>query len=234
MTQPQYFKAPFRLIKNSYYSEKRAYKRLEKIVDRALKYPKTSNEYIEKIEKAKVLESKIVKKYMVKGVKLFKAKNKLAKMKVKLYSNDNQFSSKTFERKFAKQTRIISNKLEPKLNSLTKRTLKCNNEECVCLVLNQYLDLLSNCHIKDLEQFYVNYSNYLYSIEEKIGEDYYSAYKMAGIMIFEYRSEYKLPYDLMKYNLDSGEVYNEIEDIINFYQFEIENPDKNVLYIKRS
>ena len=80
----------------------------------------------------------------------------------------------------------------------------------------------------------MNYSNYLYSIEEKIGEDYYSAYKMAGIMIFEYRSEYKLPYDLMKYNLDSGEVYNEIEDIINFYQFEIENPDKNVLYIKRS
>lgn len=230
----EFLRKPFVVIKNSEYSEKRVHKKIEKIVDNALKYPKTSNEYIEKMEKAKVLESKIIKKYIIRGVKLFKAKNKLAKMKLKLYGNNNEFSSKSFERRFNKQTKKISKQLAPKLDKLTTRVLNNDSEECICLILNQYLDLISNCHMDDLAEFYTKYFNYLYSIEEKIGRDYFDAYKMAGIMVHEYRVEYKLPYELIKFNTLTSEIYNEVEDIVDFYQFETDNEDKQVLYVKRS
>lgn len=227
-------KRPITLIKNSKFAEKKVYKKMEKTIDKALKYTKTSNEYVEKMEKAKVLESKIIKKYIIKDVKLFKSKNKLADMKLKLYGNNNEFSSKRLERKFNKEMNKFAKRLEPKLDGLTNRKLKNDSEECICLILNQYLDLISNCHIEHFERLYTKYSDYLYSVEEKVGQDYFNAFKMAGMLINDYRTEYKLPYDLMKYNLDTGEVYNEIEDIIEFYQFDIEEQNKNILFIKRS
>lgn len=172
-------------------------------------------------------------KYLIKGVTLFIAKNKLAEIKLKLYQNDNLFEDEKECERYERLVNFISTTLSKKLSKLTKTEYAKSDNDCIMILLDQYLELLS---IGDFEKAYNDLIKYLDVVSNQISESVYRAYKAAAKMIIEYRKTNKYtPYEMKYVNIEYGEFYNEIDDIIKFYDEEAKefNNIENAIYLKR-
>ena len=179
------------------------------------------------------INTDLKEKYMVNGVLLFIAKNKLADIKLRLYKNDNLFETEKHCDEYRKTVEFISKTISKKLDKLTKTENGKKDLECILLLLEQYLEVIS---IGDYEQGYNNLMEYLNVVSPVISESIYRAYKAAADMIIEYRKSNKYtPYEMKYVNIEYGEFYNEIDDMIKFYDNEAKefNNIENAVYLKR-
>lgn len=179
------------------------------------------------------INTDLKEKYMINGVLLFIAKNRLANIKLRLYKNDNLFETEKHCEEYRKNVEFISRTISKKLDKLTKTENGKKDLDCILLLLDQYLEVIS---IGDYEQVYNDFMEYLNVVSTVVEESIYRAYKAAADMIVEYRKTNKYtPYEMKYVNIEYGEFYNEIDDMIKFYDNEAKefNNIENAIYLKR-
>lgn len=179
------------------------------------------------------IDEELKEKYYINGVFLFLAKNKLANIKLKLYNNDNTFETEKHCDEYNKTVDYITKKITKKLNKLTKTEDGKNDPDCISLLLEQYLSVIS---IGDYENVYNDLMDYLNEVSTVISEPVYMAYKTAADMIVEYRKANKYtPYEMKYVNIEYGEFYNEIDDMVKFFDKDAKefNNIENAIYLKR-
>lgn len=205
------FGKPYKVIASSNLVAKINKKRLVKNMNKALDdelEEETQNYYRNKANK---IMSTVSSNYVISGAIYYANINKLSNMKFKLQENEGRMLSAKFERKLNKVSKKVAKIMSKELQKLTKKEILSN--ESLILILDQYLELLSICN-KD--KIYIYHAQFESFLAEKTTNEIYKAYSDAAQMILDYRKKYDfIPYNLKK--TINGVVYNEIEDIIEFY-----------------
>ena len=158
------------------------------------------DKYDKKVEK---MEKRISDGDVVGGVRLFMARNKLAKIKAKLYHG--------YDVSFAEPTDTISMCLSSGINKVLEDETISKDKSRVIIVLDQYMDLLASGNNDDV--FYDEAYKYLESVSNVLSESEYFAYFNKFQMIENYRNANKgIPY-----HLDSNNYGSEIDEMVKYY-----------------
>lgn len=193
-----------------------------------------------KSEKRKVWYEKRIEKVnksisdndVVSGVRLFVARNKLAKKKLKLYKGDvkendfvvNEDNKKIYENR---ATNRISKSLTKGLNRRLKDEEIFKDKKRVITILDQYLELVAS---GTYDEEYINQAyDYLEKVKNILSDSEYNGYLEELNIILDYRlSNNGIPYHI------NTEGAHEVDDVIRFYDSEdYKNATKESRYIKR-
>ena len=184
----------------------KAYKKVLSIFkkkrDKALddKDVEKQDRYNKRVEK---MEKRISDGDVVSGVRLFMARNKLAKLKAKLYRGDDV--------DFTKPTETISIRLYNGINKVLEDNTLSKDKSRVITVLDQYTDLLASG--TNANVLYDEAYKYLESVSSVLSESEYLAYFNEFQMIENYRNAN----EDIPYHLDNNNYGSEIDDIIKYY-----------------
>lgn len=169
---------------------------------------------------------------IVNGLRLFVARNRLSKSKIKLYKEG--ISNKGFkqdpedEDKILYQTRATNNISKLLKSGLTKKikdeTIE-ENKSRIFAILDQYLELISS-GTYDKDNVTIAY-DYLNSIKDNISLSEYFGYLDEIRMIDEFRASN----NGMPYHLNNNEDFNEVDEVISYY--DKDDYDRISRYVKR-
>lgn len=174
------------------------------------------------------IKDSILDNDIVTGVRLFKARNKLAKQKFKLYHDSDSKNFVTSETGKAlyktKATDLIGKKLSKGLSKITSDEELKNDRKRVINVLDQYLELTASGTFDEDSQAF----DFLEETKDVLTESEYNGYLNELLMI----SNYRYDNDGIPYHINNDETY-EVDNIIKFYDSEDYNNALNKpLYIK--
>lgn len=169
--------------------------------------------------KAEKLKRDISSSDVVSSVKLFKARNDLADMKLKLYKGE--------QLDYSRVTKAISKELNKGLSKKKDDLDILNDKSRAITVMDQYLELVAS------GSFDINEVNEAYDYLEKIGplltDSEFNGYLEELNIIYDYRNLNKMPYHINQIGNKT-----EVDDIIRYYDSDEYSKllNKDVSYIK--
>ena len=169
--------------------------------------------------KAEKLKRDISSSDVVSSVKLFKARNDLADMKLKLYKGE--------QLDYSRVTKAISKELNKGLSKKKDDLDILNDKSRAITVMDQYLELVAS------GSFDINEVNEAYDYLEKIGplltDSEFNGYLEELNIIYDYRNLNKIPYHINQIGNKT-----EVDDIIRYYDSDEYSKllNKDVSYIK--
>lgn len=158
------------------------------------------DKYAKRVEK---MENRISDGDVVSGVRLFMARNKLSKLKLKLYRGKNV--------DFSKPTETISVRLDNGINNVLKDKTISKDKSRVITILDQYMDLLASG--ANVKKFYDEAYEYLSSVRDVLSDSEFLAYYNEFQMIENYRNVN----NNMPYHLDDKNYGSEIDEMVEYY-----------------
>ena len=195
--------------------KKNILKKLKKKIEKA----PNEKRLFELQRKAEKLKRDISSSDVVSSVKLFKARNDLADMKLKLYKGE--------QLDYSRVTKVISKELNKGLSKKKDDLDILNDKSRAITVMDQYLELVAS------GSFDINEVNEAYDYLEKIGplltDSEFNGYLEELNIIYDYRNLNKIPYHINQIGNKT-----EVDDIIRYYDSDEYSKllNKDVSYIK--
>lgn len=195
--------------------KKNILKKLKKKIEKA----PNEKRLFELQRKAEKLKRDISSSDVVSSVKLFKARNDLADMKLKLYKGE--------QLDYSRVTKAISKELNKGLSKKKDDLDILNDKSRAITVMDQYLELVAS------GSFDINEVNEAYDYLEKIGplltDSEFNGYLEELNIIYDYRNLNKIPYHINQIGNKT-----EVDDIIRYYDSDEYSKllNKDVSYIK--
>lgn len=195
--------------------KKNILKKLKKKIEKA----PNEKKLFELQRKAEKLKRDISSSDVVSSVKLFKARNDLADMKLKLYKGE--------QLDYSRVTKAISKELNKGLSKKKDDLDILNDKSRAITVMDQYLELVAS------GSFDINEVNEAYDYLEKIGplltDSEFNGYLEELNIIYDYRNLNKIPYHINQIGNKT-----EVDDIIRYYDSDEYSKllNKDVSYIK--
>lgn len=195
--------------------KKNILKKLKKKIEKA----PNEKRLFELQRKAEKLKRDISSSDVVSSVKLFKARNDLADMKLKLYKGE--------QLDYSRVTKVISKELNKGLSKKKDDLDILNDKSRAITVMDQYLELVAS------GSFDINEVNEAYDYLEKIGplltDSEFNGYLEELNIIYDYRNLNKMPYHINQIGNKT-----EVDDIIRYYDSDEYSKllNKDVSYIK--
>lgn len=203
---------PYQLVVSA---KKNILKKLKKKIEKA----PNEKRLFELQRKAEKLKRDISSSDVVSSVKLFKARNDLADMKLKLYKGE--------QLDYSRVTKAISKELNKGLSKKKDDLDILNDKSRAITVMDQYLELVAS------GSFDINEVNEAYDYLEKIGplltDSEFNGYLEELNIIYDYRNLNKIPYHINQIGNKT-----EVDDIIRYYDSDEYSKllNKDVSYIK--
>lgn len=177
-----------------------------------------------KARKVEKINTKLQNSETVNGFRLFVSKNKISKLKAKLYKGEiTDKDNKKFERAQA----IFDKKSNKVLSKVTLDETLSDDSKRICNILDQYLELLSvmnqESKTDETNDFAARYNealSLLNTYKNSVSEAEYNAYLYQLNLIKTYRDRNDM---IFEYNND------EINDVIKYYDSEEYEKDLNKL-----
>lgn len=195
--------------------KKNILKKLKKKIEKA----PNEKRLFELQRKAEKLKRDISSSDVVSSVKLFKARNDLADMKLKLYKGE--------QLDYSRVTKAISKELNKGLSKKKDDLDILNDKSRAITVMDQYLELVAS------GSFDIDEVNEAYDYLEKIGplltDSEFNGYLEELNIIYDYRNLNKIPYHINQIGNKT-----EVDDIIRYYDSDEYSKllNKDVSYIK--
>lgn len=195
--------------------KKNILKKLKKKIEKA----PNEKRLFELQRKEEKLKRDISSSDVVSSVKLFKARNDLADMKLKLYKGE--------QLDYSRVTKAISKELNKGLSKKKDDLDILNDKSRAITVMDQYLELVAS------GSFDINEVNEAYDYLEKIGplltDSEFNGYLEELNIIYDYRNLNKIPYHINQIGNKT-----EVDDIIRYYDSDEYSKllNKDVSYIK--
>ena len=195
--------------------KKNILKKLKKKIEKA----PNEKKLFELQRKEEKLKRDISSSDVVSSVKLFKARNDLADMKLKLYKGE--------QLDYSRVTKAISKELNKGLSKKKDDLDILNDKSRAITVMDQYLELVAS------GSFDINEVNEAYDYLEKIGplltDSEFNGYLEELNIIYDYRNLNKIPYHINQIGNKT-----EVDDIIRYYDSDEYSKllNKDVSYIK--
>lgn len=195
--------------------KKNILKKLKKKIEKA----PNEKRLFELQRKEEKLKRDISSSDVVSSVKLFKARNDLADMKLKLYKGE--------QLDYSRVTKAISKELNKGLSKKKDDLDILNDKSRAITVMDQYLELVAS------GSFDVDEVNEAYDYLEKIGplltDSEFNGYLEELNIIYDYRNLNKIPYHINQIGNKT-----EVDDIIRYYDSDEYSKllNKDVSYIK--
>lgn len=195
--------------------KKNILKKLKKKIEKA----PNEKRLFELQRKEEKLKRDISSSDVVSSVKLFKARNDLADMKLKLYKGE--------QLDYSRVTKVISKELNKGLSKKKDDLDILNDKSRAITVMDQYLELVAS------GSFDINEVNEAYDYLEKIGplltDSEFNGYLEELNIIYDYRNLNKIPYHINQIGNKT-----EVDDIIRYYDSDEYSKllNKDVSYIK--
>ena len=195
--------------------KKNILKKLKKKIEKA----PNEKRLFELQRKAEKLKRDISSSDVVSSVKLFKARNDLADMKLKLYKGE--------QLDYSRVTKAISKELNKGLSKKKDDLDILNDKSRAITVMDQYLELVAS------GSFDIDEVNEAYDYLEKIGplltDSEFNGYLEELNIIYDYRNLNKIPYHINQIGNKT-----EVDDIIRYYDSDEYSKllTKDVSYIK--
>ena len=195
--------------------KKNILKKLKKKIEKA----PNEKKLFELQRKEEKLKRDISSSDVVSSVKLFKARNDLADMKLKLYKGE--------QLDYSRVTKAISKELNKGLSKKKDDLDILNDKSRAITVMDQYLELVAS------GSFDIDEVNEAYDYLEKIGplltDSEFNGYLEELNIIYDYRNLNKIPYHINQIGNKT-----EVDDIIRYYDSDEYSKllNKDVSYIK--
>lgn len=195
--------------------KKNILKKLKKKIEKA----PNEKRLFELQRKEEKLKRDISSSDVVSSVKLFKARNDLADMKLKLYKGE--------QLDYSRVTKAISKELNKGLSKKKDDLDILNDKSRAITVMDQYLELVAS------GSFDIDEVNEAYDYLEKIGplltDSEFNGYLEELNIIYDYRNLNKIPYHINQIGNKT-----EVDDIIRYYDSDEYSKllNKDVSYIK--
>lgn len=195
--------------------KKNILKKLKKKIEKA----PNEKKLFELQRKEEKLKRDISSSDVISSVKLFKARNDLADMKLKLYKGE--------QLDYSRVTKAISKELNKGLSKKKDDLDILNDKSRAITVMDQYLELVAS------GSFDINEVNEAYDYLEKIGplltDSEFNGYLEELNIIYDYRNLNKIPYHINQIGNKT-----EVDDIIRYYDSDEYSKllNKDVSYIK--
>lgn len=195
--------------------KKNILKKLKKKIEKA----PNEKRLFELQRKEEKLKRDISSSDVISSVKLFKARNDLADMKLKLYKGE--------QLDYSRVTKAISKELNKGLSKKKDDLDILNDKSRAITVMDQYLELVAS------GSFDINEVNEAYDYLEKIGplltDSEFNGYLEELNIIYDYRNLNKIPYHINQIGNKT-----EVDDIIRYYDSDEYSKllNKDVSYIK--
>ncbi len=195
--------------------KKNILKKLKKKIEKA----PNEKRLFELQRKAEKLKRDISSSDVISSVKLFKARNDLADMKLKLYKGE--------QLDYSRVTKAISKELNKGLSKKKDDLDILNDKSRAITVMDQYLELVAS------GSFDMDEVNEAYDYLEKIGplltDSEFNGYLEELNIIYDYRNLNKIPYHINQIGNKT-----EVDDIIRYYDSDEYSKllNKDVSYIK--
>ncbi len=195
--------------------KKNILKKLKKKIEKA----PNEKKLFELQRKEEKLKRDISSSDVISSVKLFKARNDLADMKLKLYKGE--------QLDYSRVTKAISKELNKGLSKKKDDLDILNDKSRAITVMDQYLELVAS------GSFDIDEVNEAYDYLEKIGplltDSEFNGYLEELNIIYDYRNLNKIPYHINQIGNKT-----EVDDIIRYYDSDEYSKllNKDVSYIK--
>ena len=195
--------------------KKNILKKLKKKIEKA----PNEKRLFELQRKEEKLKRDISSSDVISSVKLFKARNDLADMKLKLYKGE--------QLDYSRVTKAISKELNKGLSKKKDDLDILNDKSRAITVMDQYLELVAS------GSFDIDEVNEAYDYLEKIGplltDSEFNGYLEELNIIYDYRNLNKIPYHINQIGNKT-----EVDDIIRYYDSDEYSKllNKDVSYIK--